>query len=265
MSSRPMPWAPARWLSSRMASSTLTERPSIGGRHAVVEADHHLVRLAGHGRVGGVGVDVLDRGVPRVLQHAGLHRAAPEVLVHRVRRALGLVDRQPAILGELDGLVPGHAAVADRGDHLQLRGDRADADLEADLVVALAGAAVRDGVGAVLLRGQRQVLGDHRPRQRRDQRVALQVQGVGPQRRQAVLLGELRLEVQHHRLDGAAVQRALADVVHVLATLTDVGGHADHLRAGLGTDPADRHRGVQAAGIGEHYPLGHVETLPVDL
>ena len=54
------------------------------------------------------------------------------------------VDRQALLLGERDRLVPGHARVADRREHLEVRRERADADLEADLVVALAGAAVRD-------------------------------------------------------------------------------------------------------------------------
>ena len=54
------------------------------------------------------------------------------------------VDRQALLLGERDRLVPGHAGVADRREHPQVGRERADADLEAHLVVALAGAAVRD-------------------------------------------------------------------------------------------------------------------------
>ena len=58
---------------------------------------------------------------------------------------------QVVLLGEVDGLVAGQGEVADRGEARQVRRERADADLEADLVVALAGAAVRHGRGAVLL------------------------------------------------------------------------------------------------------------------
>jgi len=45
---------------------------------------------------------------------------------------------------------------------VQVRGQGADTDLEADLVVALAGAAVRDGVGTERFRGGDEVLGDDR-------------------------------------------------------------------------------------------------------
>ena len=57
---------------------------------------------------------------------------------------LVVVDRQALLLGEGDGLVAGHAGVTDRREHLEVRAERADADLEAHLVVALAGAAVGD-------------------------------------------------------------------------------------------------------------------------
>ena len=53
--------------------------------------------------------------------------------------------------------------VADRGEDLEVGGQGPGRHLEADLVVALAGAAVGDGVGAVLAGGGDQVLHDHRP------------------------------------------------------------------------------------------------------
>ena len=81
--------------------------------------------------------------------------------------------------------------------HVQVGREGADADLEAHLVVALAGAAVRDGGGAVVLGGLDEVLDDQRAGQRRDQRVAVHVERVGLQRRQAVLLGELVARVDH--------------------------------------------------------------------
>ena len=62
---------------------------------------------------------------------------------------------RPLLLGEGDRLVPGHAGVADRREHRQVGRERADADLEADLVVALAGAAVGDRRRAVLAGGLR--------------------------------------------------------------------------------------------------------------
>ena len=96
------------------------------------------------------------------------------------------------------------AQVADRRDAGEIRGEVADADLEADLVVALAGAAVADDGRAVLCGGGDQMLDDRRPGERRDQRVAVHVERVGLERGQAVLVGELLAGVDDIGLDGAA-------------------------------------------------------------
>jgi hypothetical protein len=135
--------------------------------------------------------------------------------------------------------------------------------LEPDLVVALAGAAVRDRGGAVLVGGGHQVLDDGRPGQRGDQRVAVHVEGVGLDRGEAVLLGELVPGVRDLRLDGAAGECPLADDVQVLAVLADVHRDGDDLGAGLLGDPADGDGGVQAAGVGEYDALGHGCLLTV--
>ena len=74
-------------------------------------------------------------------------------------------------------------------------------------------------------------------------------------------LGELVARVDDDRLDGAAVEGALADHVHVLAALAEVDGHGDHLGAGLLADPADGDGGVQPAGVGEYDAFGHVVVL----
>ena len=225
------------------------------GRHPVDERQHELVRPRRGARRRGVRVDVLDRAVPGVLEEAGLDGAAPHVLVDRVRRLLVDVDGQALVLGEGDRLVAGHARVADRRDAAQVRGEGADADLEAHLVVALARAPVRDGGGAVLLGGGDEVLDDQRPRQRGHQRVAAHVEGVRLQRGQAEVVGVLVAHVGDDGLDGAAVERALADDLEVLAALADVGRDGDHLGAGLGGDPADGDGGVEASGVGEDDPV----------
>ena len=113
------------------------------------------------------------------------------------------------------------------------------------------------------LRGRgHQVLDDQRPGQRGHQRVAVHVEGVGAQRRQAEVGGELLAGVDHLGLDGAAVQGPLADDVHVLAALADVDGDRDHLGAGLLGQVRDGDGGVQASGEREDDPLGHGVVLP---
>ncbi len=118
-----------------------------------------------------------------------------------------------------------------------------------------------DDAAAVLARRVHQVLDDQRPAQRRHQRVAVHVERVGLDGGQAVLVGELVARVDHDGLDGTAVERALPHDLHVLAALTEVDGDRDDLAAGLLADPADRHRGVQTAGIRQDDALGHVTNL----
>ena len=64
------------------------------------------------------------------------------------------------LLGECDLDVAGQRQVADRADGLQCRVDGGDGHLETDLVVAFAGAAMGDGVGAELVCGTYEMLGD---------------------------------------------------------------------------------------------------------
>ena len=227
-----MPCAPARWFSSVMISSAVELAPVDGDRHSRGEGQHKLIRLARHRWVGGVGPHVVVRRFPDVLQVPGLARAAPQVLVDRVRRPGRHVDRQALGRGELDGLVPRHARVPDRRVDLEVRHQGGEPDLETHLVVALAGAAVRDDGGALLGGHTGQVADDQRPGQRGDQRVLVHVESIGPQRPDAERLGEIRARVDHLGLDRTAGQGPLANRLQVLAALPHVDRDGDHLGAG---------------------------------
>ena len=121
----------------------------------------------------------------------------------------------------------------------------------------LPGAAVRHRVGTVLAGRGHQVLDDHRPRQRRDQRVAALVERVGLEHRHAVVAGELVAGVDHDGLDRAGAQRPLAHDVPVVARLADVDGQGDDLDAHVVDHPAHGHRRVEAAAVGQHHSLRH--------
>ena len=102
----------------------------------------------------------------------------------------------------LDLLVARPDAVAQRRDHLHARVVRLERELEAELVVALAGAAVDDGLGAELERDLGDRLRDHRPRERRDERVLALVQRVRQDRSRALLVGERVLAVDEQDVVG---------------------------------------------------------------
>ena len=168
------------------------------------------------------------------------------------------VDRQALLLGVRDGLLPGPGVVANRSDHLQLRrevGDRRPRNAPGRCPCRCSRG--RPRVAPWYSGRLREVPDDQRPGEGADQRVAVHVQRVGPQRGQAEVLGELVLGIHHDGLDRAAVQGALADDVHVLPALADVDGDGHDLLPGLLGQPADADTGVQAAGVGQDNPITH--------
>ena len=69
--------------------------------------------------------------------------------------------------------------------------------------------------------------------------------------------GELVAGVHDDGLDSAAIQRALAHGLQVLAALSQVEGDSDDLAAGHFSQIRDGHGGVQAARIRENNAVGH--------
>ncbi len=84
------------------------------------------------------------------------------------------------------------------------------------------------------------------------------VQGVGFQRGHQVVGGELVFRIDDDSVNGAAVERALTDVLHVFATLADVHGEGNDILARCVVQPADANRGVQSSRVCEDNALCHV-------
>ena len=115
-----------------------------GNRNAALELDRDLRRLGGFGGIRGPGVDIIRRRDPGILEDTGFDRAPPQVDIDRVRRTLGDWDLDTALRRVVDLLLARQAHPdPHRGDHLQARVQGVDRDVEADLVVALAGTAMR--------------------------------------------------------------------------------------------------------------------------
>ncbi len=207
--------------------------------------------------------DVLRGRLLEVLDHAALAGAAPEVVVDRVG-ALDARRHRDAVLERVgDLLVAAHLPLPDRRDDLQVGGDRRDRRLDAHLVVALAGAAVGDGVGAVGVRGLDGQLGQQRTAEGGEQRVAALVAGVGQDRRRHVVARELLLGVHHQALHGAEVDGLLAHGVEVVGRLPEVDAERDHLGVVLVLDPLEHHRGVQAARVQQHHAMNLVRLREI--
>ena len=224
-------------------------------RHARLERDLDRLRLVG--RELGPGDELEDVVVGRVrevLDPAALGGAAPEVVVDRVRRALrAALDRDPVLARVGDLLVAAHRPRAHGRDHLQLRRERGDRALDAHLVVALAGAAVRDRVAAGSARVLDRELGDQRAPERGEQRVAVAVVGVRLDRRQHVVARELLARVDDVAVERAELHRLALDDLVVLARLAEVDRERDDLGLVLVLDPLEHHARVEAAAVEQQH------------
>ncbi len=161
-------------------------------------------------------------------------------------------DRDAVRLGVLDGRLAARQCpprVAPRREDRQVRRQRHVGQLEPDLVVALAGGAVGDGVGAVRPRHLDLVLGDERPRDARAQQVLALVHRPGLEHRPEVIGDELLAQVLDEDLAGAAPAGLLDDAVEFAGALPQVGHERHDLAAVRLPQPRQDDRGIQAARV----------------
>jgi len=119
-------------------------------------------------------------------------------------------------------------------------------DIEAHLVVALAGAAVGDSIAALAVGDLDEQLGDERPRQRRGQRVDTLVQGVGLEAGPHELADEAVSTIDHVGTTGAGGEGTIGDAITQRVT-TEVDRQGHDLRVVLLLEPGHRDRCIQPA------------------
>ncbi len=228
MSIRPTPRSPASALSSATSRASGSSSPSSETGSPASKPTTTSSSRGGGRRGDGQREGFLGRRCPRVLEHAGLDRAAEQVVVDREGR-LGLrLDRDAALGGVDELLVARPGPVAERGDDRHAGVGRLERELEAHLIVALAGAAVDDRVGAEVAGDRTDRLADHGPREGRHERVLALVERVREQRLGDLVARELILAVEHDHVVGAGGVAARDGRLEV-AVLADVDEHGDHL------------------------------------
>ena len=142
-------------------------------------------------------------------------------------------------------------------DDLDVGIERVIAELEADLVVALAGGAMGDGIGADLAGDLDLAFGDQRPRDRGAEQVGAFIERVGAKHREDEVAHELLAQIVDKDL-ASAEQLGLAARRFELLALAQIGGEGDDLAAIGLLQPAQDHRGVEPARIGQHHLLHHI-------
>ena len=167
--------------------------------------------------------------------------------------ALVLRDDDLVLFGEIDQRgTAGQIPFAPGRDHLDVGRERVIAELEADLIIALAGRAMADGVGADLLCDFDLALGDQRPRNRGAEQIKPLVERVGAHHRIDVILDEFLAKIVDEDVLGldAGHLRLAARGFEFLA-LAEIGGEG-HDFAAIGLlQPLEDDAGVEATRIGE--------------
>ena len=130
--------------------------------------------------------------------------------------------------------------------------ERVVAEFEAHLIVAFAGGAVTHRVGARLARNFDLALGDQRPCDRGAEQVFALVNRVGTEHREHEVAHEFLAQILDEDFPDAELLR-FGTRWRDFPALADVGGERyDFAAIGI-LQPFEYDRGVEPAGIGEHY------------
>src|SRR5581483_1777131 len=190
-----------------------------------------------------------------VLQNAALVGDVQQIGVHRIGGAaffLLEVHRYAVLFGVGEQFLPRHQVpFAPRRDDLYVRHQCIGAELEAHLVVALAGRAVGNRVRPGLPGDAYQMLGDQGPGDRGAEQVFALVDGVGAKHREHEIAHEFLAQILDEDLLYAEHLRLLPGRGELFA-LADIGGEGDDFATVGILQPLEDYGGVQAAGVGEH-------------
>ena len=256
---RPTPCLPADGV-ERGDEREWAERLAVHGhRRALLEADDDVFSDVGRlRRLRGQHEHVrLGRRI-RILEVAAFVGEMPEVGIARIDLLLRRGDGNALRRRVVDRVfAAADVPLAPRRDDGKLGRERREGHLEANLIVALAGAAVRERVGADAMRDLDLTLGDERARHRGAEQVLPIVDGAGAQRGEDEVAHELFAQILDVALLGAGGEGLLAHAAQLVGTLSDVGRDADDARVVVLTQPRNDDRGVEAARIGENDGAGH--------
>ena len=131
-------------------------------------------------------------------------------------------------------------------DDLQVRSERLDAELEADLVIALAGRAVADRGRAFLARDLNELLRDQRTRHGSAEQIFVFIDSVRLDAGRDVFIAEFIRHIEDVKLVRTAVLRALLEVIE-LFFLADVDADADDVVVEVLLQPRDDRSRVKTA------------------
>ena len=203
---------------------------------------------------------LLRRLLPGVFQVSRLYAAAPQVLVHGVGAALSKLQGHVVRLAVLYLLFPGHVPLPRGRQDAHGRVHARNAEVETDLVVALAGAAVGHGQRALPMRHLHQVAGDEGAAEGRRQRVLPLVDRPRLQGGPDEVTHKGVFAVHHQSLDRPGRNGPLPDVAYALSA-SQVHGEGYDLCVVRLLQPGNCDGGIQTAAVGKRYFNRHFLPL----
>ena len=145
-----------------------------------------------------------------------------------------------------------HIPLANGSDDFQRRIKSLDGGLETNLVVALARAAMSNVLGAVLMGGIYQVLGDQRTRKSGNQRILVLEVCVGIESLGQVVCSKVFTHVGDDAVDCTRFQSALLNLLEAFVLLANFAHYSDNVKVLFVLQPLDADAGVQATRICEY-------------
>src|SRR5713101_180845 len=191
------------------------------------------------------------RRVRGILELATFVAEVPDVTIAAVDIFFALLDGNVVLLRVSNGIFAGiDVPLAPRSNNLHVGSNGFVRQFESDLVVAFAGAAVREAVGTELERNFRLALGDDRARHRSAEQIRVLVDGAGAQSRPNIITHKFFAQIFDVRGRSARGKRFLARGFEIFL-LADVADHGDDFATVVFLEPGNDDGGVQAAGVGE--------------
>src|ERR1022692_4871307 len=224
-------------------------------RRSLLKPDGHAARLIGRffRRMADL-PDIVRYGVGGVLQFAALMTDVPDVAVTAVDLLDRLLNRYIVFTGVFDSIFARlDFPLPPRRDDLELRRQRQHGELEANLIVALAGASVCHGVRALAQSNFDLAFGEQWACNGRAKEILAFIYCAGSHHLEEVVARELLAHVLHVALGGAGLDRFLDDAVEFALTLDDVAGHGDDFTIVMFLKPRNDDGGIQASGVCEDH------------
>ncbi len=146
--------------------------------------------------------------------------------------------------------------LAPRRDHRQMRRERFVGQLEANLIVALAGAAVRQRIATGRQRDFHLPLGEQRARDRRAEQILVLVLAARAHQLPEIFCDELLAHIGDLDFGRAGLARLRFEAGQLIAALADIAAHRDDFAAVVFLQPRNDDGCVQPARVGECYFFG---------